>query len=645
MCVTCPAGKYQKSTGSAYCTTHRMCAAGQRMLQKATVKSDRTCTPCEPHTFSASINAPNCTVCPASQLQPLPDQFRCLSATSKEFVITRNASTRSLEQCPLAVNINDPEVDCGNGHLVFKTGSWHSGLVPAAAGRGVLSSSRFVSPLSRHVYDASMVFYRCPRRDSCTFPNNNTGELVCAFPTRGPLCALCELGYSSHDGGCVSCSSTESWPWSYIVCAALALAWTGFRLCRQPADNSAPEEAHRVEEEEEEQGTSTLWAVAIKRLRPILKQCFSFYQVLTLFGEVYHIPYPPAYLRLMSYFAVFKLNFAFALRLDCIEGYSFHSSLYMNLTLFVSLTVAQAVLLFKLENASQKKVTLPDCFQRTATTIVVVTYACYPTFSNILFKAFNCRDVDGTRYLRSDFRIDCDSAAHQTAQAFAGVGILGCSIGLPLLYLFVLRRHRTDLSDGDSSTSRSTVHLHFFVQDYEQKYWYWESIELARKLLLTGFATLWAPGTLMQVITSMFVGLGNIVLVSNCKPYAGHASAGGGANAAQEAQSNASRTNSFALFSVVMTFLALFGALLSKFANNFISTGTVEQGFSYQTLEAFLIVVAVVVAVFGVSIIVSETRSVAREGQATKAVQKQKQTLALAVSRADSACGRQRVIL
>ena len=50
-----------------------------------------------------------------------------------------------------------------------------------------------------------------------------------------------------------------------------------------------------------------------------------------------------------------------------------------------------------------------------------------------------------------------------------------------------------------------------------------ESIELARKLVLTCFATLWKPGTLMQVISSMFVGLAYILMIASCRPYCGHA--------------------------------------------------------------------------------------------------------------------------
>jgi hypothetical protein len=130
-----------------------------------------------------------------------------------------------------------------------------------------------------------------------------------------------------------------------------------------------------------------------------------------------------------------------------------------------------------------------------------------------------------------------------------------------------------------------------------------ESIELARKLVLTGFAALWMPGTLMQVITSMFIGLVNIVFISSCKPYCGHALDDGDE---ADQKKNAIVTNSFALQSVVMTFLSLFGALLSKFNSGFVSTGAVEQGYSYATLQWFLIGTAAFVGLFGLSIVTKE---------------------------------------
>ena len=69
---------------------------------------------------------------------------------------------------------------------------------------------------------------------------------------------------------------------------------------------------------------------------------------------------------------------------------------------------------------------------------------------------------------------------------------------------------------------------------------------------------------------------------------------------------NAAVTNSFALQSVVMTFLSLFGALLAKFNVGFVSTGAVMLGFSFVTLQWFLIGTAASVGLFGFVIVLRE---------------------------------------
>ena len=112
-----------------------------------------------------------------------------------------------------------------------------------------------------------------------------------------------------------------------------------------------------------------------------------------LFGDVYQITYPPQYLKFLATFAVLNLDFAFVFRLDCIEGYNWHATLYGTLIAFVALTAAQAVLLLMFEAASAAGTTPPPIFQKVATAVVVITYAAYPSFSNTLFRAFNCHEV------------------------------------------------------------------------------------------------------------------------------------------------------------------------------------------------------------------------------------------------------------
>jgi alpha-tubulin suppressor-like RCC1 family protein len=621
-CKRCAAGQFQDEPGALACKPCVPCPGGARR-DSCSLSSPGFCIPCAPGTFvnatgrceacrpgriSGVMNAAGCGPCTAGRYQDKAGQSFCEICTSKEFTIARKragskADRTTVEKCPPGVNLDDPEVACGDGLFIFKSGSWHDGLRPADGSASVVGSTRFSSPFSRTpvVYDARMRFYRCPRRSACTFPANTTGALVCAGNTAGPLCALCAPGYSSGKLGCQACSDPGQLPWAYIVFTLVAVAFGARKsiaklCCRKGSGPAAPAAG----------APESMRAGAIKRLRPIFKQCLSFYQVICLFGSVYHVTYPQAYLDFVRWLSVFKFDFAFVFRLDCIAGYSWHGTLYFTLAAFATLTGVQAALLLALEAASTMRRAPSPHVQKAATIVVLLTYALYPSFSNTLFQAFNCHDIDGTRYLRADYRIDCASNVHATAQIFAACGIVGCSIGIPLLYLLILRRHRADMTDGDESTSRSTEHLHFFVQDYKPAYWYWEAVELLRKLVLTGFAVLWLPGTLMQIITAMFVGLFGSLTIARCQPYCGHAHEGGGA---AEQQKNAAVTNSFALQSVVMTFLSLFGALLSKINSGFVGTGAVENGYSYATLQWFLIGTAAFVGVFGLAIVVQEANA------------------------------------
>jgi hypothetical protein len=473
----------------------------------------------------------------------------------------------------------------------------------------VSSPGNFSSFLSRgDPMPESMRFYSCPFRganrfpSACTFPDNKTGELVCARNTDGPLCALCLPGYFHIGAGCKSCADPENLPWAHISCAAalalVVLARVLYKKLRAKIGKGREEDAQG-----EGGGEQSRWQVTLKRLRPVVKQVISFYQVITLFGDVYHVPYPSLYLGFMSWFSAFNFDFAFVLRLECVVDFTWHSTMYVTLVMFAALAGIQFLLLVFMEARSMQRKEPPGYVKTAAKVIVVLTYGCYPSFSNTLFQAFNCQKVDGKTYLRHDFKIECESSAHQVAQTAAGLGIVVCSIGIPLMYLLVLQRHRNDLTDNDPTSDRSAEHLAFFKEDYKPKYWYWESIELARKLLLTGFAALWLPGTLMQVITSLFVCLVNIVMVSRCAPYCGHEHEG---DDAKQKKSNAAVVNTFALQAVVMTFLALFGALLVKFNSGFISTGAVEQGYSFEALQWFLVGTAFCTGAFGFAILLGE---------------------------------------
>lgn len=64
-----------------------------------------------------------------------------------------------------------------------------------------------------------------------------------------------------------------------------------------------------------------------------------------------------------------------------------------------------------------------------------ILFLFYPSCSSITFSAFDCETFDdGTRFLRGDYSIDCDSAEHQFFQMYAIMMIFVWPIGVPMIY-------------------------------------------------------------------------------------------------------------------------------------------------------------------------------------------------------------------
>ena len=58
-------------------------------------------------------------------------------------------------------------------------------------------------------------------------------------------------------------------------------------------------------------------------------------------------------------------------------------------------------------------------------------------------KTFSCEEFDdGSRYLKDDYSIDCDSQNHKDYEIYAFVCILIYPIGVPLFFFVVLYKYR-----------------------------------------------------------------------------------------------------------------------------------------------------------------------------------------------------------
>ena len=93
----------------------------------------------------------------------------------------------------------------------------------------------------------------------------------------------------------------------------------------------------------------------------------------------------------------------------------------------------------------------------------------------------------------------------------AWVAIVLFPIGVPLLYGALLLRDRHELMQGEGVWQEKDLAraLSFLHSEYEPAWFWWELVEVAKKLLLTGFFTLevFRPGTITQLVGALLVSL------------------------------------------------------------------------------------------------------------------------------------------
>ena len=86
-------------------------------------------------------------------------------------------------------------------------------------------------------------------------------------------------------------------------------------------------------------------------------------------------------------------------------------------------------------------------------TAVYLLLFAYPIVAVKVVKAFACHDVDGARYLRADYTVDCGGAEWRGIAAYASVFLVGYVVALPAAVLSLLYRYSSRLLEGGGGTA------------------------------------------------------------------------------------------------------------------------------------------------------------------------------------------------
>jgi hypothetical protein len=167
------------------------------------------------------------------------------------------------------------------------------------------------------------------------------------------------------------------------------------------------------------------------------------------------------------------------------------------------------------------------------------TMLLYPSLSSTIFKMLRCRRL-GTRLgvLEADYAVVCiGDARYATYRRAALLLVLLVPIGVPALLLALLlragRRHRARFRTGEpllagavehgSAAEHTYAQLHktfgFCIDDFRPGCYWFEPVDLLRKLALTGLLQFAERGTAVQVLCGCCVAVTSLAAQLQLAPY------------------------------------------------------------------------------------------------------------------------------
>eukprot|EP01046_Picozoa_sp_COSAG06_P031452 COSAG06_NODE_3065_length_5901_cov_5.700965_2_plen_1264_part_00 len=138
------------------------------------------------------------------------------------------------------------------------------------------------------------------------------------------------------------------------------------------------------------------------------------------------------------------------------------------------------------------------------TKVFLLVFLLYPGLTNKIFEGLICRDLGGeplSSVLEVDYSIDCeeDKALRYVRQLLL---VVIWPIGLPAM-LFLWMYHAKDLILAEDEDTLQK--FDFVLGDYKRGFWFWEVVELSRKLILSGLIGIFGRGTIAQSFAAVFI--------------------------------------------------------------------------------------------------------------------------------------------
>jgi len=254
----------------------------------------------------------------------------------------------------------------------------------------------------------------------------------------------------------------------------------------------------------------------LDQLMGLFKIVLGFMQIIsTMAVNLPEVPWPDSLTVTWSMLGVVaNIDLFEGIAVDCVTStYTFYDTFLITILYPIFLlAIIIAVTKYRQDNAEGAEAA-ETCLDEGWKVALFLMFLLYPSISATVLKVWNCRDIEGTSYVRADYTLVCSTpsgtdgewAGYASVAAFAFVLY---PVGIPALFAYVLYENQESLHDEDHPEHASTfAKFGFLYSSYNEDTFWWEIVMLVNKLLLTGLLIFIKPGTVSQLACGFVIAI------------------------------------------------------------------------------------------------------------------------------------------
>ena len=354
--------------------------------------------------------------------------------------------------------------------------------------------------------------YPCSKKLNC-IGGNGTGSQLCSQSAAGPLCGGCKVGFYIRDAldSCRKCGNQADFWWLSPMIVVIVVA---FAIALSYWNREAMIEWQKGHADAEKDVSTRVTALFINMQIIVLIQ--------SNHAEIGGKATPTPYGDFINSLSGLSMDLVQMVPADCLatSRWSHYDSLLLE-TLGPLIVIA---VVFVYENVRREP--RGNSAKRgyyLGQVLMFVFLVLLPAISRRVCQTFQCRTFEpGIRYLVSDLSTSCTTAKYSAFKVFAILMCLVYTCGFPVGLYFWLRRFKNRLDDPmideqalinnrkeDQEISNHPVACRGLY--YRPRYWFFDTVVMFRRLLLTSFVLVFEDPALCVVFLLLVSILGLII--------------------------------------------------------------------------------------------------------------------------------------